>query len=290
MTAVAPLYSTGMFNYTRVKSTGFTGAPVLSCFVEYSCAHVPSNVSQPACLHIALAKGKVNKTNMANTLKGVFYELVVNPAGDVGLRRAADGNRWECSATGHHGAPFTFNTDTQKFWLEFNRETGRFCFGAGDVFGQSLIVDWTDPQPLAVEFAAANIYDNTGEIQRAMLNQPPECHFYNTWIKFFPPLRWSVQQHAVFPDSVRSQARELLKIGWTLARAFAGQEQALVDCWVESVMPHALGLSHSTRFNKYTEEYEMEWEYFLENCTFDPFDEGEEEGEEEEEDEEEDED
>ena len=257
MTSVAALCSTGFFNYSLVDSVGvLTDGPMLSCFIEFSCPHANE-------FHIALAAGPVNKHTHwkvmgmlrggpKNTLQDLpYYEVLMYPWGKVCLRRAANGSRNGGnihSADASLGVPFTYKSGTQTFWLEFNRETGRFCFGAGDVLGQTCLIDWTDPQPLAVEFAATNIYDNSGSISQAMRAQSLQAHLDTNFIKCFRPLRWSAQQHTEFPAGVRSQARELLNLGWMLARTFAQEQQALVDCWVEGVMPHALGLSHSTRF------------------------------------------
>lgn len=58
--------------------------------------------------------------------------------------------------------------------------------------------------------------------------------------------RWSSQAHDLFPYSVRTQATELVRIGFQLSRQprFAGSTQAAMDLWVSIIMPHVVIVPH----------------------------------------------
>ena len=53
---------------------------------------------------------------------------------------------------------------------------------------------------------------------------------------------WSPSNHALFPDSTRLRAWDLLRLGVLLSRSpqFAGEAGSFEDVWVSYVMPHAL--------------------------------------------------
>lgn len=54
---------------------------------------------------------------------------------------------------------------------------------------------------------------------------------------------WSTETHDLFPHEVRARACEIMKVGWLLSRQndiFWGREQALLDTWLECVLPGAV--------------------------------------------------
>ena len=57
---------------------------------------------------------------------------------------------------------------------------------------------------------------------------------------------WSIGTHALFPEHARSRAADLMRVGQLIARrdpTRCGEEQALVDIWIEYVMPSAVSRS-----------------------------------------------
>jgi len=105
-----------------------------------------------------------------------FYELLMYPNGEVKLRRVScDSNSGEFDETenkggcerftgpgiyGKHEAGFTYNSNDKphKFWMTFNKKSGVFKFGDGEIVGQKTILDWTDPKPIPVTSISANVY------------------------------------------------------------------------------------------------------------------------------------
>ena len=65
---------------------------------------------------------------------------------------------------------------------------------------------------------------------------------------FFAKRPWSTNNHELFPDAARARAVELLLVGHHLSREpqFEGEAQAVVDVWVEHVMPFAVERDHIT--------------------------------------------
>lgn len=71
-----------------------------------------------------------------------------------------DGNRWRSFARGTLPSGFNYNSPDgmHRFWVRYNRATGRYEAGVGTTVGQSTVLQWTDPNPLNVGVVSANVY------------------------------------------------------------------------------------------------------------------------------------
>lgn len=91
------------------------------------------------------------------------------PNGGVTIRRVSCNSnnvenggacqRWGGGVSGRFGPGFTYNSNSNphKFWMTFDRGSGRYRFGSGQEAGQNGILDWTDPNPIPVTTISANV-------------------------------------------------------------------------------------------------------------------------------------